>query len=414
MSQSAITISPQEMAAIRELVARLGRHGEPSSVEGLRLIGRASDVVPGVVHASDDVLFFMSLQGALVIGAVRDDGGVTYARMDNFNNIRVVGFNDVIIVNTLVNILASILDNVTATEAVRAELSKLTIGGISVRSILLEPARQSAVEGQAVTLVSSRQGHLFSHDLGLLPAGVLRKYVGVDAGAYVSPVGAAGPTDTTSAVTFTGVLLVGRVRRLYNVTDDMFHTITTIVDPAGGVVGTLTVTPAIPSASAVLRIPYAATPFAWNSATDATQTLAVAGDPPRINGPATFLSVGAAVIGNGTTQYVLPCANYARYSISIVWTSAVTTTLQFRSYGKHDDALWAVAGAIPATYCIDSLWQYSDTGAQFGVAPALTGVLVANMIEPHGYNSIAIEMIAAASGDNTPTTGTLTLFGGTK
>jgi hypothetical protein len=60
------------------------------------------------------------------------------------------------------------------------------------------------------------------------------------------------------------------------------------------------------------------------------------------------------------------------------------------------------------------LWQYSDTGAQFGVAPALTGVLVANMIEPHGYNSIAIEMIAAASGGNTPTTGTYVLYGGTK
>ena len=236
----------------------------------------------------------------------------------------------------------------------------------------------------------------------------LRKVVGVDGGAYVYP---AVPSNV---VTFTGVNLVGRVWFLYNPTDQTFYRIIAVVDPAGGAVGTLTLDKQIGTAGTILFIPYSAAPHAWNSAVDAIQSLAVAGDPPRINGPSTFLSVGAAVIGAGTTQYILPCANYGRYAISIVWTSASTTTLQFRSYGKHDDALWAAAGAIPATYCIDAKWEYSDTGAQFGIAPATTGVLVANMIAPKGYNSIAIEMIAAASAGFTPTTGTYTLYGGTK
>jgi len=239
----------------------------------------------------------------------------------------------------------------------------------------------------------------------------LRKVVGIDAGAYVAPAVAG-----SNAVTFTGVNLLGKVWFLYNITDQSFHRITAVVDPAGGAVGTLTLATPIISANATLFIPFSSTPHAWNSAVDALQTLAVAGDPPRINGPATFLSVAAANIANGTTQYILPTAMYARQGIQIVWTCAGATLLTFNIFGKIDDAAWAAAGAIPAAYNINTWMQTTAGGVAFGAPPlggAVANIINARIQDPTRWNSIAIEMTASASAGNSTVTGTEVLGGGT-
>jgi hypothetical protein len=158
--------------------------------------------------------------------------------------------------------------------------------------------------------------------------------------------------------------------------------------------------------------------LAYNYAAQALQTIAVVGDPPRINGPATFWSVTAANVGNGTTQYIIPCAMYARQGIQIYFTNAGATLLQFRSYAKVDDIAWPAAGAIPAQYSIDNLWQYPAAGLVFGAPPiggaGVYNALIARMQDPTPWNSIAIEVIASASAGNTTGVGTYTLQGGTK
>ncbi len=312
---------------------------------------------------------------------------------------------------------AEMANGVLSTDAVAAGISKLTESGAVARAAGLMPARQTATEGHPVTDLATWQGMPITHDVAHIAFSANRKYVGVDAGAYTSPVGAAASTDTTSAVTFTGVTLTGRAVLIFNATDRMYHTITTIVDPAGGAVGTLTVTPAIPSASAVLRIPYTDTPHGWNSAADALQTLAVVGDPPRINGPATFISVNAALAAN--FQYIIPCALYGRYQIDITWYTAGTTQVQFMIYGKYNDAAWAALGAIPAGYSQNAKFQ-TVAGIAFGAPPvgggaaATPNILCARMQEPDGFNSFAIEMNSITrDAVAVVVTGTYRLQGGT-
>lgn len=319
------------------------------------------------------------------------------------------------IVSYLSNIQASSEDIGSLLNFIREEL---TAGNRYLRGlgISMEPFRYD--DGVPVPLLSMRQGHLLGFDLGTLLSGAMRKYVGVDAGAYVSPAAPAAAGALFSAVTFTGVTLGGRVRRIYNATDDMVHTVdpVSIVDPVGGAVGTMNVYPAIPSANAVLRIPYSSIPFAWNSATDALQTLAVSGDPPRINGPATFLAVNAANIADGTTQYVLPTANYARQGIQIEWTCAGATLLTFNAFGKIDDAAWAAAGTINPGRNINAWMQTTPGGVAFGAPPrggATLNVINARIQDPTRWNSIAIEMTASQSAGNSTVTGTEVLGGGT-
>lgn len=155
--------------------------------------------------------------------------------------------------------------------------------------------------------------------------------------------------------------------------------------------------------------------YAYNYAVQAIQTIAVVGDPPRINGPATFINIAAANIANGTTQYVIPSALYARQGVQIYWTCVNTTTLQFNIYGKVDDAAWAAAGTIPAGYLINS-WMQTTPGIAFG-SPPIGGVgpniIEARIQDPTRWNSFAVEMVASNSGGNSTVTGTYTLGGGT-
>lgn len=274
------------------------------------------------------------------------------------------------------------------------------------------PRVRTANDGDEIQPDATRQGTPFTYDLGTLDSNARRKFVGVDAGAYVSP-GAGG-----TQITFTGVNLLGRLAPwIINVTDRMKHEVTAIVDPAGGAVGTITVRPPIPTASAILILPYTDTPHAWNSAADALQTLAVVGDPPRINGPATFISVNAALAAN--FQYIIPCALYGRYQIDITWYTAGTTQVQFMIYGKYNDAAWAALGAIPAGYSQNSKFQ-TVAGIAFGAPPigggaaATPNILCARMQEPDGFNSFAIEMNSInRDGVAVVVTGTYRLQGGT-
>ena len=279
------------------------------------------------------------------------------------------------------------------------------------------PRVRTAADGDDIRADGTRQGTTYVHDFGVIDANARRKYVAIDAGAYTPP-GAGG-----TAITFTGVNLLGRVGKfVFNVTDWMRHEVVgSIVDPAGGAVGTITVRPPVPSATATFIIPYTDTPHAWNSAADAYQTLAVVGDPPRINGPATFISVNMALVAN--FQYVIPCALYGRYQIEIYWYSAAAlsaTQLQFNIYGRYSDAAWDALGAIPAGYSQNSKFQ-TVAGVAFGAPPIAGGaalasrmVLVARMQEPDGFNSFVVEMNSINRDANAVVVvGTYRLTGGT-
>jgi len=221
--------------------------------------------------------------------------------------------------------------------ALRSDMNRMIGTGLTARGIILEPGRQGIVEQALVRLLGTKQGHLLTFDIGMLLSGVQRKYIGIDAGAYVAPAAPAGIADLTSSVTFTGVNVTNLVRRIYNVTDDMVHTVVTVVDPAGGAVGTLTVTPAIPSANAVLRIPFSASPFAWNSATDATQTLPIAACPKGVNGPAALLSNAALAEAAGPYHLYLPVSNYDLLSFQIYWAAFAGDTYQWDILARLDD-----------------------------------------------------------------------------
>lgn len=278
------------------------------------------------------------------------------------------------------------------------------------RGYFSPPAQQIIASGQDVRGILNPQGYGQGVDLAVLRALGYRKIVGVGGnGAYTSPAAAGG-----TVVSFTGVNLLGRIVLVFNESDNLVHVVSNVVDPTGGAAGTFTVFPPVRSATPTLTIPFRDLPYAYNSAADAMQAMLVVGPPPRINGPATFLSVGAAVIGAGTTQYPIPCALYGGVSFEITWTSAGTTLLQFNAYAKPSDTAWPAAGTIPAAYNRNLTFSYPTGSTQFGAAPALTGTINADLLLPRGWNSIMIEMVASVSGGNTPTTGTYTLFGGGK
>jgi len=273
-------------------------------------------------------------------------------------------------------------------------LNEMARGGTIMPGALSPPVVARA-DQDLVKAWGNWQGVPYGNDIGSIEAMVGRKYVAVDAGAYVSPVVANGGT-AAAPITFTGVNLLGRISYIFNVTDRTFHRAVTVVDPAGGAVGTIVCDPPIRTASSVLRIRFASTPHAWNSATDAIQGIAVAGDPPRINGPATFVSVNAALAAN--FQYVLPCALYGRYQVDITWYTAGTTLVQFNIFGKYNDAAWGALNAIPPGYSQNTKFQ-TVAGVAFGAPPIGGGaagltanILCARMQDPDGFNSLAIEM----------------------
>ena len=238
---------------------------------------------------------------------------------------------------------------------------------------------------------------------------MMRKLAGIDAGAVTV-------TATGYTVDFTGVELEGRCVVAIEARTGRRIIITDVVDPAGGGVGTLTLAERVTTGT-VLVIPYLTTPHAWNSAADATQTLAVVGDPPRINGPAQFISVAGAAVVNGTYQYILPCALYGRQQLQIRWAVNGNTLFQFRSYAKIDNTIaWPAAGFMVAGQCVDAQWQYGTGSLAFGSAPvggAATNVINAWPLDPRGFDSVAIEMIISNQSGTSTVSAFVRLTGGT-
>src|SRR5574343_175261 len=104
-----------------------------------------------------------------------------------------------------------------------------------------------------------------------------RKVLHVDPGTYAAV--AAGATT----ISYTGVNLANiTCGVVWNRTDRTLHGIVSVTNPAGANPGVITLDRPIATAGSVLYVPYASLPHAYNSAADATQTLAVVGDPPRI------------------------------------------------------------------------------------------------------------------------------------
>lgn len=393
MSHVPAQLTPQEVAALKAILAARGHHGEPAAPHGLTVLGRASDIVPTAVDRNDDSLLFLTPEGALVVGAVRDDGTVTYMRLDNLNNLHVVGTSDTTVINTLASILGQLSESGDTLDASYTQLSSL-LGLINTR------------------LYGNQVPYLWESLLSSIYGLGYRKILNVDAGTYTAV--AAGATT----ISYTGVTLAGRTCGIvWNATDRMLHQITNVTDPAGATPGVITLAAGIPTAGAVLLVPYTSLPHAYNSAADATQTLAVVGDPPRINGPAQFIAITGAAVVDGTYQYIIPCALYGRPQVQIRWAVNGNTLFQFRSYGKVDNTIaWPAAGAIVAGQCIDSLWQYGTGSLAFNSPPtggAATQVINARLQDPHGFDSIAIEMIISNQSGTSTVTAFYRLTGGT-
>lgn len=232
---------------------------------------------------------------------------------------------------SVVNLLDEMRENRQTTEGARAALAIMTELGIAAQAYMSMPGIKVATDGHPAVMSAQRQGISMAHNLGQLAFDCQRKYVGIDAGAYVSPAAVNGVQ-----VTFTGVNLVGRAVICFNSTDRTYHSIGTIVDPAGGAVGTFQVSPPIPSANAVLRIPYSSTPHSWNSATDATQTLPIAAPPKGVNGPA-WLYSNAALAGADVTDMPIPFSNYDTLTVSGYWACGGVDTYQLDILARIDD-----------------------------------------------------------------------------
>ena len=247
------------------------------------------------------------------------------------------------------------------------EVRKLSEAGSAALAMRTPIDARRVASGTAVTGRALPQGLPTLQDLSSVAFDVNRKYVGTDAGAYVSPVGAAAVDALTSAVTFTGVNLAGRVYLLFSVTDQTYHLVTSAVDPVPPAVGTLTVAPAIASANAVLRIPYRDVPHAYSTPTDAIRTEPITASPPAVNGPAVLLSNAALTEAGAPTSYSLPAfvANYDLYTVWISWTGAGDDTYQWDIRARIDDQ---AAG----DWIVSNGW-WNVLGTALG-APAVTGL----------------------------------------
>lgn len=236
---------------------------------------------------------------------------------------------------SVVNLFDEMRENRQTTEGVRAALAIMTELGIAAQAYTTMPGIKVGADGHAAVTSAQRQGIAMAHNLGQLAFDCQRKYVGIDAGAYVSPVAVNGVQ-----VTFTGVNLVGRTVICFNSTDRTYHSIATIVDPAGGAVGTFQVSPPIPSANAVLRIPYSSTELAYNTAADATQVIQIAAPPKGVNGPAWLLNNAAlADAGGAGTDFDMPFffANYDTLTVSGYWACGGADTYQLDILSRIDD-----------------------------------------------------------------------------
>ncbi|MFH1474870.1 MAG: hypothetical protein ABIG85_03325 [Chloroflexota bacterium] len=190
-----------------------------------------------------------------------------------------------------------------------------------------------------------------------------RKVVGIDEGAYVSPV----PPSAT--VAFTGVNLLGRVLLVWNDTERKLHWITSVVDPVGATPGTLTLDPPIQAAAASLRIPFASIPHGFDLLADGWRNNQL--NPPQnhVLGPNDLLAGAYTDNGGVVVDTVAPVGNFAIWTLHLYWLCAGAETYQWDLIGRGNADV-----ATPDWVVLGAAWV-DVSGTALG-APAITGTTI--------------------------------------
>lgn len=211
-----------------------------------------------------------------------------------------------------------------------------------------------------------------------------RKFVGIDAGAYII-------TGVTT-ITFTGVNLLGRTPFVYDVTTGQERRITSIVDPAGATVGTITLLDPLRATTDTILIPFQTLPHAYEMLTDANRVRRIDPEWAHYVAPVNFLSQ-AIVEANGTVADIdIPVLDYGRFGFTIVWTGAsVIRNYSWDIFGKINTTAYP---ATIAPFNINSWFQLTSGSSALGTA-ALQGWIVARCQDPLPFSEIRVRRTVA-------------------
>ena len=252
-----------------------------------------------------------------------------------------------------------------------------------------QPRVRTAADGDLVSADGTRQGTQYVHDFGVLNAGVLRKYVGIDGGAYTPP----GAGATT--ISFTGVNLLGRLSKfVINVTDWMRHEVTAVADPVAPAVGTITIRPAVPTAGALFILPYQSVPHAYETTTDALRMKNIAPEWSHYVEGTVAESLSGAAIGDQTKDIDLPYSDYKTVTVQADWTNNnVAEAIRVDIYGRlAGSTVWRSINAL-----------FTVTGTARGAAVQNGGLTAILTTPPLKLDEIRIEWIktGAVAGNDT-------------
>lgn len=245
-----------------------------------------------------------------------------------------------------------------ATEIADSAIMAGTLDGV----VPLTPGASTPATTKAIRV--SADGDQF--DLATLAMLGYRKVLGLGLGAYTKPAGAGA-----TAVSFTGAYLTDRVKWVYNVTDHTRHRVTNVVDPSGATPGTLTVDPALTSATPTLLIPVLSLPAAYDLLADAERTNQL--NPPQnhcLFDPG--ISVTIAAGQPDTVDMTWNVSAHNRVTLKVDWTCGSTATWQI------DVLMRATAGGVLRN--INSFFRVA--GSPLGAAVGGTAGLAATSIEP--------------------------------
>lgn len=221
------------------------------------------------------------------------------------------------------------------------------------------------------------------------------RLAGIDSGIVTVPV--SGYTAS-----FTGVSLAGRAVCAIEVATGRRIMISSITDPAGGVVGTIYFKETVASGT-VLVVPYYAVPHSWRSTGD--ETAVVRDDPEwaHFSGPLQFENIGPIGVGNGTTFRVFPTLNYSTFHMYIAWSNTGTSTQDIRVYGNFDGTAWGTIGTVPDPRDICS-WMQTTTGSSAFKTMLTSGKIMARFQEAYLFREIVVEITTGNTGGNTTLT----------
>lgn len=255
---------------------------------------------------------------------------------------------------------------------------------IDVARAYATPPAALVIDGSTLELTTNRQGYLRSIDS--LASNAYQHFLGITVGAYVPP------AALGTAITFTGVNLTGRVSYIWNVTDQLVHRVTNVVDPVLPAVGTLTISPAVVSANAVFIIPITSIPPGYDLLADANRTNQL--NPPQGHSmfdPSLTVTLAAAVPDTAPFP-AFPIGNNNRITVQVEWTCIGAATWQIDFFLRAYPA---------ATLCnINSL--FTVCGTALGVPTGGTVGLIATINQPiKGYEFVVQRTGAGAAGNHT-------------